>query len=75
VATSRSVRGVRSERVSQHSSGQLDAGQNRIRARLAAARTRAFWGTYLAAMPGAMGTHRDRMKSRRKLAAIRKGRA
>ena len=64
--------GIRSERVSKHSNGKLDAAQNRIRARAAAQRTRAFWGTYLAAMPGAMGTRRDRMQARRKLAAIRK---
>jgi hypothetical protein len=64
---------LRRERLSKHHEGQLDALENRVRARLAAKRTRAFMGAYLAAMPGAMGTHRDRMRTRRQLTAILKG--
>ena len=66
---------IRREHVSKHADGTLDALENRVRARLAAARTRAFMGEYLASMPGAMGTHRDRMRARRRLTAILKGRA
>ena len=58
------------QEVSKHADGQLDAWENRIRAIAAAKRTRAFMGEYVAAMPGAMGIRKDRMRSRRALASV-----